>query len=103
MGNNSNYLYHRIIVLYTINEDDIRDAVRKVIEEKLEGERINESTYSVRGKELWQVKDILTRETNSFEFHKGEFLSVLYSAALVNDDTNGKRDKMKEDIIRGSR
>ena len=82
------------LVLYTISNEDLRESLRSFIKNELQGEKINESSYSLRKTGYTDAKDLLESFFNEHlcSFSKDDFIRVCYSAALTNDNSWNHRD-----------
>lgn len=96
---------HSIIVMYTLSEADsaLRSQITEMITKKLEGHWINESAYSLENNDLKEVREVLSEGTSNIDLNNGSFISILYSAALVNYTRPERFDVIIEEFIKGTR
>jgi len=71
---------YRIIVTYTINDDEIRDGLRNTITKDLHGENIDESTYGIVNNSIDELLDVISKYLHSVtkeNFADTDFVKIL--------------------------
>lgn len=76
------------IVLYTISDDELRQKLHDFIcqHEKLKGNLINESSYSIHRSGDKEGKDVLAQFCKDKSFGPDDFVRVYYSSVLAHSE-----------------